>query len=200
MRTAQVISGAAGPSAWRGREADVWHRVVVDCLPDGARVLSILDDDAGHLWLGTDKGIVRLIRTGSDTQEPALVLRREEGLDQETCAGGFSPAGLRLSDGRLLFPTRDGLAVVNPARIGTPQPPVAAVIDEVVADNRVCWKRQVLASASAATGTVRLPAGTCRVTVRWLIPAPGAGRTARFRTALNPSSPVGAILKEYLSD
>jgi signal transduction histidine kinase/ligand-binding sensor domain-containing protein len=170
------------------READGWRRVGADCLPKGIRVVSILDDEAGYLWLGTDKGILRLNRSDSKTQEPAFDLGREEGLGQEACVGGFSPAGLRLSNGRLLFPTRDGLVVVNPERIGTSRSPVATVIDEVVADGSVCWKRQVLASASDANEAVRLPAGTRRVTVRWLTPAPGAGRTARFNIVLKGGS------------
>lgn len=180
--TGRLWAGGAFGLAWRDKET--WRAFGEAVLPEGSRVLQILDDKNGFLWLGTDKGIVRITRDVSGTKTPGLILRKEDGLDQEACTGGFSPAGLRQADGRLLFPTRDGLAMVDPSRISLPEAPAAALADEIVADDTVCWRRNVLTSSRPVATYVRLPPGTRRVTIRWLTPEPGIGRTARFKTVL----------------
>lgn len=174
--------------AWRDRER--WRLVAMSLL-EGTRVVIVLDDDAGHLWLGTDKGIIRLSRSallGTTVPEHAdaeLTLRKEDGLDDEFCSGGFSPAGLRMADGRLLFPTRNGLAVVTPSAVIEPLQAAPVYVDEVVTDDgRFRWRRSFGPHASTGPITVGMPAGTRSVSVRWLTAEPGSGRTARFRAAL----------------
>jgi signal transduction histidine kinase/ligand-binding sensor domain-containing protein len=176
-----------------------WHdgarwRPVAMSLLEGTRVVMVLEDDAGHLWLGTDKGIVRLNRSallGARGTEPAdaeLALRKEDGLDDEHCSGGFSPAGLRMADGRLLFPTRNGLAVVTPSAVVAPLQTAPVYVDQVVTeDGRFLWRRAFGPRAAAGPSTVSVPAGARSVTVRWLTAEPGSGRTARFRAVLEGS-------------
>jgi ligand-binding sensor domain-containing protein len=40
-----------------------------------------------------------------------------DGMETIECTGGFAPAGLVLNDGRLLFPTLNGLTCVDPERL-----------------------------------------------------------------------------------
>ncbi len=173
-----------------------WHdgsrwRPVAKSLLEGTRVVMMLEDERGHLWLGTDSGIIRLNRLallGAQASEPTdaeLVLRKEDGLDDEHCSGGFSPAGLRLADGRLLFPTRNGLAVVTPSAVVVPLRTAPVYVDQVVAeDGHLLWRRAFGPRAAAGPRAVSVPAGTRCVTIRWLTAEPGSGRTARFRAVL----------------
>src|SRR5690606_31782524 len=59
------------------------------------------------------------------------------GLRNREANGGSQPAGARAPDGRLWFPTQDGLAVVDPARLRAdlPRPPV--VVEHVAAGDAV---------------------------------------------------------------
>ena len=179
----RLWAGGAFGLAWRDKQR--WRLLGDSVLPAGFRVLQVQEDGAGHLWLGTDKGIVRLERDLSAERTSSLILRKEDGLDQEACTGGFTLAGPPQAGGRLLFPTCDGIAVVDPARIGSPEAPVTAMVDEIIADDTVCWRRNILRPMLPSDAAVRLPAGTRRVTVKWLTPDPGVGRTARFKAVLD---------------
>ncbi len=51
------------------------------------------------------------------------------------CNGGRSPAGFKARDGRLWFPTQDGVAVIDPAVIKVNSQPPPVVIETVKIDN-----------------------------------------------------------------
>ncbi len=106
-------------------------------LPDTV-ISQILDDGAGCLWLGTNRGIFRIpfasldsVGAGRSASLDLLALDISDGLPSLECTGGYQPAGLRTRDGRLLFPTTAGLAIVDPKRFATPVAPPAVVIDEI---------------------------------------------------------------------
>jgi len=103
----------------------------------------VLEDDYDNFWLGGNRGIQRLSRV----QANECLDGRRPGVDVVGYAGesgllnpeGSGWPGLRSRDGRLWFPTFDGLAVVDP-RLGRsltgspPTPRVEAVLagDQVV--------------------------------------------------------------------
>ena len=51
------------------------------------------------------------------------------------CNGGRSPAGIRAQDGRLWFPTQDGVAVIDPREMTVNSQPPPVVIENVRIDN-----------------------------------------------------------------
>ena len=68
-------------------------------LPDNT-VSQILEDDAGNLWLGGNRGIVCVSKRDLDDltahKIPAVypeVYGRADGMLSEECSGGFFPAG-----------------------------------------------------------------------------------------------------------
>ena len=97
----------------------------------------VLEDDDGNLWLGGNAGIQRISRAqanecldGKRARVDAVGYGRESGLLNPE-GSGFP--GLRSRDGRLWFPTFDGLAVVDPrlarALAGSaPSPAIEAVL------------------------------------------------------------------------
>ena len=109
----------------------------------GEQVFSVLDDGAGALWMSNNKGVYRFALAGLERTadgERTTLARTDfgtaDGMPSRQCNGTTFPAAFRTRDGRLWFPTANGVAIVDPARIpkGVPPPEVAlrgAVVDGV---------------------------------------------------------------------
>ena len=107
------------------------------------RVMQILDGDDGNLWMSSNRGIFYVnkkqlndLAKGTIRSITSSALDTEDGMRSKECNGGFQPAGWKTREGKLLFPTMKGLAIVDPRRfdIGTSLPPV--VIENVVVDKK----------------------------------------------------------------
>lgn len=97
----------------------------------------VLEDDQGELWLAGNAGIQHFSRRqandcleGRIARVDAIGLARESGLRNPE---GSGKPGLKTRDGRLWFPTFDGLAVVDPRRVReldrvSPVPHIEAVL------------------------------------------------------------------------
>jgi len=103
----------------------------------------VLEDDYDNLWLGGNRGIQRLSRLQANEcldgrRESVDVVRyaAESGLRNPEGSGW---PGLRTRDGRLWFPTFDGLAVVDPhfAKTLTGTPPAPRVEGVLAGDQSV---------------------------------------------------------------
>ena len=89
-------------------------------LPSGS-ILRVLLDDLGWAWLSSHRGLsrLRLRELEAAFDDEGLLLRadtfsREDGLPSTAFIGTATPAGARLSDGRLALPTAEGLALIDP--------------------------------------------------------------------------------------
>ena len=170
---------------------ELWNAYTDPLLAEGMRVVQILEDDSQRLWLGTTKGILRIDprepshpRTHTPTT-PSILLGTEDGLDDASCTGGFSPAGLKLTDGTLLFPTQDGLACLDPKQRFLNPDPGIPIVDEIDYDGRPWWKRSVLPIPSLHSApAIRLPIGARQITIRWLNTQTRHNSAARFRAQL----------------
>lgn len=103
----------------------------------------IIDDDLGDLWLGTPVGIMRArkqdlhdVLDGKTDYVSCKFLRKQDGLENAECAGGFQPACMKASDGTLWFCTIGGVVSIDPRSISRNKvaPPVR--IEKVVMDER----------------------------------------------------------------
>ncbi|MFN7929955.1 MAG: two-component regulator propeller domain-containing protein [Blastocatellia bacterium] len=114
-------------------------------------VKQIFEDESGYFWIGSEQGIYRLSKQelndfadGRTAFITSLSFGKADGLLTTACIGGFQPAGFKGRDGRFWFPTMDGIAIVDPHRVGTntQQPPVA--IEDCLLDHRnVDWRQGV---------------------------------------------------------
>ena len=111
-----------------------------DGLPDGV-VSSILEDDRGNFWLSGNRGVCRVARSELvrfvEKRIPrvhSVLYGSADGLLNAETNGGFQPAAWRDGRGLLWFPTVQGVAVVDPARVGAPERPPAVTVDAVVVD------------------------------------------------------------------
>ncbi|HXG58395.1 MAG TPA: two-component regulator propeller domain-containing protein [Thermoanaerobaculia bacterium] len=106
------------------------------------KILQILDDGAGRLWFGGGRGISSVERAqlvdvaeGRRRRIESIVYGQADGMRSIQCNGSVYPAALRTRDGRLWFPTVDGVAVTTGRKMDRPftrPPPV--VIEAVAID------------------------------------------------------------------
>jgi signal transduction histidine kinase/ligand-binding sensor domain-containing protein/DNA-binding response OmpR family regulator len=109
----------------------------------------ILEDDAGRLWMSTNRGIFWVLRdelnafaAGRTQRITSTVYTERQGLRNREANGGIHPAGARAQDGRLWFPTQDGVAVVDPRRTGLNPLPPPVVVERVTTGSAVFRPRE----------------------------------------------------------
>ena len=137
------------------------------------KLFRILDDGAGSLWLSSNMGIFRVARreldeidAGTRRQLAVQVLDRSDGMPGNQSNGASQPAGWLTRQGRLLFPTSGGLAVIEPGeaaggRAGAP--PVA--FERVTVDGQAQPLRPLL---TLRPGANRLAVGYAGMSFRAL--------------------------------
>ncbi len=100
-----------------------WHagkivRIASRQLPQ--RVIGILEDGSGYLWISSNTGIYRVSRDALDRMADggaeAEVMRFgvADGMRISECSSGGHPAAVKLKDGSLWFATLKGIARVDP--------------------------------------------------------------------------------------
>jgi signal transduction histidine kinase/ligand-binding sensor domain-containing protein len=105
------------------------------------RVLGILEDARGYLWLSSNSGVYRVSRAGLERMAnggpPPDVMRFgvTDGMRISECSSGGHPAALRLHNGELWFATLKGIAVVNPEQMPLNRIPPPMAIERVAVDD-----------------------------------------------------------------
>ncbi|MBI4903945.1 MAG: hypothetical protein HY820_09940 [Acidobacteria bacterium] len=103
----------------------------------------ILEDGKGYLWLSSHTGLHRVKKqdlnafaAGRQTLLISTRFGRTDGMINVECRYSGQPTGIKAKDGKLWFPTMDGLAVLDPlaAQVNVHPPPV--VIEEAEVDGR----------------------------------------------------------------
>ena len=104
-------------------------------------VFSILEDQRGNFWMGSNQGIHRVRKQqlnefadGKVTRIDAISYGQTDGMLSTECNGGRYPSALKASDGRLWFPTLNGVAVVDPEAVSFNLTPPPVVIESVTLD------------------------------------------------------------------
>jgi signal transduction histidine kinase/DNA-binding response OmpR family regulator len=98
----------------------------------------ILEDAFGRMWMSTNRGIfwvpvqeLRDFAEGRRDRIHSTGYTERQGLRNREANGGFSPAGIAASDGRLWFPTQDGAAVVDPTHLAGNLAPPPVVVERL---------------------------------------------------------------------
>ena len=148
-------------------------------------VHQILPDDAGRLWMSSNRGIFRVDRgelhafaAGRLARLHSTGYTERDGLRNREANGGSQPAGVRTRDGRLWFATQAGVAVVDPAGVARNRVPPGVVVEQVTAGGAVV---PVAAAAPLALGTDQRDLEIAYTAPTFLAPA-----GVRFRYRLDP--------------
>jgi diguanylate cyclase (GGDEF)-like protein len=146
-----------------------------------ATVANLMGDNFGNLWMGSDSGISRVAKgeleqfaEGKITAFHSVAYDTADGLrSRETMQGGVG-CGSKGADGRLWFPTMNGLAVVDPARALEPDLPLPVRIESVKFGGR----------GVPLGHNLRLGAGTDRLSIQFTTTSFVAPTLIRFRYQL----------------
>jgi signal transduction histidine kinase/ligand-binding sensor domain-containing protein len=163
---------------------------------------AIADDGLGYLWLSSQKGILRVSKDelhrhadGESASVACLEYGKHHGLATLACSAGFSPSWCRTADGRLVFPTARGIAVVDPREVEPNEHPPSVRIEEVVVEaNRVtsAGRRQEAARGDSAALQDETP------DTKWLEMAPDERRLEIHYTALSFAAPEKVLFRYRL--
>jgi ligand-binding sensor domain-containing protein/signal transduction histidine kinase len=133
----------------------------------------LVPDAAGNLWVGTYEGLLRVEKQSlADFAAGAAAAVSCRTFLARECSAGAQPAALRAPDGKLWFPTVQGLVTVDPAGLRPDTNPPPVVIESVRVDGA---EQKTNRLASDWTAAVRLAPENERLEIRF--------------TALNFSAP-----------
>lgn len=145
----------------------------------------IIEDDQGYLWLSGDRGIRRVSKRDLNAiaDEGGLtldvtVLNEADGMRSVESNGMAQPAGWRMPDGTLYFPTQAGVVRVDPARLAGPAPAPQPHIEEAIVDGAL----------ADARGSVEAGPGYRDIAIRYTAPAFGKPELVQFRYRLEGHS------------
>jgi len=101
-------------------------------------IYAIVEDNEGVMWMSSNRGLSTVSKKemfdfidGRIEKVGSTVYSWKDGMPSNECNGGFQKAGLKTMDGRILFPTIKGVAVMDPSNskedVPLPVPVVTAV-------------------------------------------------------------------------
>ena len=146
-------------------------------------VYRLLDDGRGGIWMSGNKGISRVdlsqleaFVAGNLSQLDMVTYGRAQGMPASECNGGSQPSGWRTTDGRLWFPTVEGVVYLDPAEMEEMASTPPILMESVRIDDHDMIPNE----------DVVLPAGTGRFEFRYTSPTFMGPEEIRFRIRLSP--------------
>ncbi len=105
-------------------------------------VFQILEDAHENFWMSSNQGIYRVSRRqlndfadGKISRIVSTFFGKSDGMLNRECNGGRQPAGIKAKDGRLWFPTQDGVAVIDTEKVEFNPLPPPVVIESASLEN-----------------------------------------------------------------
>src|SRR5205085_8798172 len=104
-------------------------------------VNDVLEDNHGNLWISCNRGIYRVSKAqlnavADDTARTVEYVSYgvSDGMLSSETNGEIQPAACKTRDGRLWFPTTDGIVMIDPDKITLNDLPPPVVIEEILLD------------------------------------------------------------------
>jgi ligand-binding sensor domain-containing protein/signal transduction histidine kinase len=151
----------------------------------------IIEDGQGNLWMGSFLGLMRVSKgtlndfaQGLTNFVSCRIFEKSDGLPAGECTFGSQPAACRARDGKLWFPTINGLASIDPAAIKPNTNPPPVIIESVLIDGTPQGADTL---GAAPVKNVTMPAGREELDIQYTSLNLGAADKARFRYRLEPS-------------
>lgn len=104
-------------------------------------VFAIEEDNKGNFWISSNGGIYRVKRRELDdfadgriTKINSIGYGKQDGMLNNECNGGRQPASLKDKDGKIWFPTQDGVVLVDPELETQNYLPPSVVIESITVE------------------------------------------------------------------
>ena len=190
LQSSTVLSLHADQEAvWIGTQDGGLHRLkdgtlTSYTLQDGLfsdSILRILEDAQGRLWMTSNRGLFHVDKRelnafaeGEIASITSTAYDKNDGLLSQEFNGGVQPAGWKAQDGRMWFPSVEGVVVVDPEHIPTNTLPPPVHIEAVIADGQ----------SIPITTSLELSPGVRRVEFRYAGLSYAASEDVRYRFML----------------
>jgi signal transduction histidine kinase len=133
------IGTAGGGLNWL-KSGQITRFTTREGLPDNT-VSQILEDAAGRLWMGGNRGIacvnkraLQNLASGGITTLYPQVYGLAEGMPSEECTSGFFPAALRSKSGLLWFSTTKGVVSIDASHYLPAESSPRVMLEQVLVD------------------------------------------------------------------
>ena len=127
-------------------------------------VFQILEDARGNFWMSSNRGIHRSSKkelnefaAGRRRTITSISYGKSDGMLNVECNGGSWPAGVKARDGKLWFPTQDGVAVIDPGALPSNPTPPPVVIESFL----------IHREPKALDGPLRVPPGKSNIEIQY---------------------------------
>ncbi|HSE42248.1 MAG TPA: two-component regulator propeller domain-containing protein [Acidobacteriota bacterium] len=101
----------------------------------------IREDNSGNVWFSCNRGVFRVgkkelndFAAGKITSVQSISYGKPDGMRTSECIGGNQPGIWKSQDGKLWFPTIQGVAVVDPSRLKMNSHPPPVYVEQVFVD------------------------------------------------------------------
>ena len=105
-------------------------------------VFRILEDSRGYFWISCNRGIYRVSKRDLNalashelSTVTSVAYGKIDGMLTVQCNGGIWPSGVKTRDGKLWFPTQNGVAILDPESVPHDQIAPSVMIESSVIDN-----------------------------------------------------------------
>ena len=136
-----VWMGTYGDGLFRLKDEKIARITTKDGLFDDV-VYQILEDDHQNFWMSSNKGIFRVaLKELNDVADKKIArvvsfsYGTSDGMKSSECNGNSQPAGVRTRDGRMWFPTTNGVAIIDPSDIPLNSVPPEVTIETLKVDS-----------------------------------------------------------------
>jgi len=151
----------------------------------------IVEDNNGFFWITTNKGLFQAAKKDlfsyarkEQTELYYHYYERENGFNTNEFNGGCDPCGIKLGDGKISFPSLNGLVVFDPAIVKPVLPDKDIFIDKLQLDNVVI----------PFVGTIQLPRNFKQLQLAVSSPFFGNKKNISFSYALTKKGDVSLWL------
>jgi signal transduction histidine kinase/ligand-binding sensor domain-containing protein len=130
-------------------------------------VFRTLEDAHGYFWISCSRGVYRVSKrdlnafaSGDLKKVTSTAYGKIDGMLAIECNGGVEPSGIKTRDGKLWFPTRDGVVVVDPEAVTHDSVPPSVMIESSLINNVV----------TPVNAPLRIPPGRPNVEISYTAP------------------------------
>lgn len=126
-------------------------------------VFQILEDAKNNFWISCNRGVYRVSRQELNDKADGKILKvnsaaygKQDGMLNTECNGGRQPAGVKDDEGKVWFPTQDGVIVINPDDVvENPKPPPVQIETALVERQQVDIRKGIELNANDDTLEIR---------------------------------------------